>query len=112
MKADFDLMNSVYIIRYNNPVLVLSGRDITRSRIRVQVKGFKPFFYAPDEASTVLDLFDRPVRRIETRLPSDVAKLRKGFKFHDEADILFNVRYLVSKGIYVGCGIEDNKIII
>jgi len=96
------------------PVLYIFGRESKDSgRIRTRVTGFKPHFWGScsDEEADTLDHFGRPVKYITTQIPTDVRDEREKYDYHCEADILFNIRYLIDKKILCGYTIEDGKVV-
>ena len=89
------------------------GRESKESgRVQTKIRGFKPYMYIPasTEEPHILDIFDRPVKKLEVRHPSDVPKLRGDYDFTCEADILFNLRYLIDKGITCGYKVDDDGV--
>lgn len=110
-------MDSTWVRNYEGkPEVVLFGRcynDRTRT-VKTRISGFEPYFYVPaairpgDRSLPVwhriteelhTDALGRSVRRAYTKLPSDVPKCREYYEFTDEADILFDKRYVVDNGI-------------
>lgn len=72
---------------------------------------FKPYFYVPsrsDNKSAIVDLFGRKVKKHGVNLPRDVPAAREGFKFTDEANILFEKRFQIDKGIRCGMYVHLN----
>ncbi len=93
------------------------GRDRSRNPVHLQVTGFRPYFYVPEdqaESATrtgILTLEDgttyqsirgERLRRLYTLRPGDVRDLRSGYD-HYEADIPFTTRFLVDTGLRAGC---------
>jgi len=70
------------------------------------ISGFEPYFYAPEDSNVIpkevvrvdsdthIDALGRRVRKMFTRLPSDVPVARKVFEWTDEADVMFDKRYV------------------
>lgn len=88
------------------PRVILYGRDYenVHQTVYKAVRGFKPYFYAPshevEEPDEVLiDALGRRVKKVFANLPSDVRRLREQYSWTDEADILFDVRFVVDAGI-------------
>ncbi len=85
------------------PVVVLFGRDVKTKEVkRFGIKGFKPYFYVPDTEGEYLSCFGDSIRKVTVRLPSDVKKHRGYYDKTFDADILYDMRYVIDKGIYYG----------
>jgi len=94
-------------------VLYIFGRESKESgRILTKLNGFKPHFWAScsESEATEHDLFGRPVKYIETILPTDVSDERGKYKYTCEANVLFPLRFIITKGLTVGYRIVGNKI--
>jgi DNA polymerase elongation subunit (family B) len=98
----YNLMNGFYDGRSGVPILWFSGRDINREIHWFKVEGFRPYFYGADENGDVRDIFNRPVKKIYTRLPTHVRREREKYKYHDAATILFPLRYIIDRKILCG----------
>lgn len=88
------------------PRVILFGRDYenVQQTVYKAVKGFRPYFYAPsheveESGEIVIDALGRRVKKVFANLPSDVRRLREQYSWTDEADILFDVRFVVDAGI-------------
>ena len=112
---------SLWTIRNGKPIIILFGRDYDNPMV-TKAMGFgnqRPYFYAPtEEAREVhdwehpveiveyedghIDAFGRQITKLYTRLPNDVPTVRGLFSFTDEADILYDYRYLIDHKIYYG----------
>lgn len=96
--------------------VILFGRDYNdrTKTIRTVASGFDPYFFVSESVrpgerrnptwhsvtdDVCTDALGRPVRRVITKLPSDVPKVREFYEFTDEADILFDKRYVIDKRI-------------
>ena len=104
--------DSTYKLDRGKPIIYIYGRNyhdptITRE---FKVKGFKPYFYVPDDTAVILpsvtfrgevrqDALGRKVRKVYTGMPSDVSRLRELYEWTDEADILFDKRFVIDKKI-------------
>jgi len=86
------------------------------------VHNVDPYFYAPANApafpkgivrkeNPILDAKGRKVVKCVTRLPSDIPQLREAFEWTDEADVLFDFRFMVDRKIKYGFRVEDNSLI-
>lgn len=115
MSEPRSLMNCQYAIERRKPVLYIFGRkEEGGERIRTRVTGFRPHFWRscePDDPDVELDHFGRPIKIIYTEIPTDVREERTKYAYHCEADVLFNIRYLISKGITCGYKVIDGKVI-
>lgn len=110
---NFVLMESFYQLDYGKPEIILWGRSISNQKKLEKhvIKGFRPYFYAPPNEEPyhdriteyhdeiIKDALDRPVRKVYTKIPSDVPKVRDLFSFTDMADFLFDKRFLVDNHI-------------
>ncbi|KKM00055.1 hypothetical protein LCGC14_1808220, partial [marine sediment metagenome] len=70
---------------------------------------FKPYLFVPsrsDNKEGLHDFFGRYVKRLEVELPRNVPSTREDFKFTDEADILFEKRFLIDKKIRCGLKVD------
>jgi DNA polymerase I len=98
------------------PVIHIFGRDIRGKLHRIDVSGFRPYFYVPasqaDEAllsgnleleqeHTYRSIRGEPLRRIYTLKPGDVRDNRERFR-HFEADIPFATRFMIDCGLTGG----------
>lgn len=115
-------MDSLWIKDNNSPAILLFGRDYNdkTKTVKHKITGFRPYFYVPSEVAggtsgvkkingmpiryevdkaIYTDALGRQVRKMFTSMPSDVPKIRGLFEYTDEADILFDKRYLVDMGI-------------
>lgn len=108
--------------------VILFGRDYDDKyrTVRTVASGFIPYFYVPANSSTgerrsptwhsigediYTDALGRPVRQAITRLPSDVPKCREYYEFTDEADILFDKRFVVDKHISYAYTEKDGEVV-
>jgi DNA polymerase, archaea type len=107
-------------VEYSNspdgPVIHVFGRDVNGKAVRLDVTGFKPYFYVPaDQAegnplpmNTTLEtgtsyrsIRNEPLRRIYTQRPGDVRDVRERYR-HFEADIPFATRFMIDTGLTGG----------
>lgn len=114
--------DSLWVKDNDIPVIILYGRDYNdRTRtVKTLIRGFEPYFYAPatiaarhtgtfsckgyriryTTGDTIhTDALGRSIRKVTVNLPSDVPQIRDNFEWTDEADILFDKRYLTDTGI-------------
>lgn len=117
-----------YSFSNNSPVLHLFGRDSSGTPHRVDVVGFKHYFFVPsNESPKVLppaeldtreyfSIRREPLVKVFTQKPGDVRELREKFSKHFEADILYTLRFLIDAKIKSGfsypqspCTFEDIK---
>jgi len=114
MKSRYVWIDGTWIKGFDGrPRVVLFGRDYDdpMKTQTIAVKGFNPYFYVNINAEVpklpeiqsvggpYTDALGRKVKKIIVNLPSDVPKVRKHFEWTDEADILFDVRFVVDAGI-------------
>lgn len=108
----------------NRPTILLFARNAEDKSITkvFPVNGVEPYFYAPADASMfpstiirvekpVKDAFGRDAVKCIVNLPSDVPQVRKAFEWTDEADVLFDIRFLIDRNINYGFDIIDNHIV-
>jgi len=107
-------------VEYSNtpdgPVIHIFGREPEGTAVRLDVTGFKPYFYVPVEQARGTAHDDRitvqtgvqytsirgePLCRIITRRPTDVRELRDRYR-HFEADIPFATRFMIDAGLTGG----------
>ncbi|MBC7115044.1 MAG: polymerase, archaea type [Archaeoglobi archaeon] len=109
-EVKISIKNVEYSIVDDEPVIHIFGRDENRRLRRIDVFGFEPYFYVPEEE----EIEDFRIKRIEegytgidgkrlkkivVRRPSDVRELRGKFSRSYEADILFTQRFLIDSGL-------------
>jgi len=112
---------SLWTMKAGKPITILFGRNADNPT-ETKAIGFgnqRPYFYAPADEVLALkvkkclyeiveieegfvDAFGRSVTRCYTTLPSDVPKVRGLFSFTCEADIVYDMRYLIDHKIYYG----------
>jgi DNA polymerase I len=107
-------------VEYSNapdgPVIHIFGRDTKGKAVRLDITGFRPYFYIPaDQAegttptSQVMvepgtiyrSIRGEPLRRLYTQRPTDVREVRERYR-HFEADIPFATRYMIDSGLTGG----------
>lgn len=86
------------------------GRDKDGKKHSFVEKNFKPYFYVKDNNGNLIAYDGTRVRRIEVAEPSQIAKLKRTFEKHYEADIPYTRRYLVDKGITSGFTVDNGEI--
>jgi DNA polymerase I len=91
--------------RNGKAVVVVYGRNVdnpTELR-RFGVTGFTPYFYAKDGGQgEYISCYGDRIKKVEVDLPSDVPLLRGRYEQTFEADIVFDMRYVIDKKIYYG----------
>jgi len=100
----------------DGPVIHIFGRNAQGKAIRLDVTGFKPYFYVPaDQATgtvqpqqvTLVDgteyrsIRSEPLRRMYVQQPGDVREVRERYR-HFEADIPFATRFMIDCGLTGG----------
>jgi DNA polymerase I len=109
---------STWTKQNGKPVTILFGRDVDNPMVTkaIGLGNQRPYFYAPEDEvmgqrrrneiveveEGYLDAFGRKVAKCYTVLPSDVPKVRGDFSFTCEADIVYDMRYLIDHKIYYG----------
>ncbi|MDD4137474.1 MAG: DNA-directed DNA polymerase [Methanoregula sp.] len=107
-------------VEYSNspegPVIHIFGRDPQGKAVRLDVTGFKPYFYVPaDQAESIAlppqamletgtsyrSFRNEPLRRLYTQRPGDVRDVRERYR-HFEADIPFATRFMIDTGLTGG----------
>jgi len=112
MSSPRSLMNLQYQVENFKPVLYAFGRESKESgRLKTKITGFKPHFWYSDPNGTLLDHFNRPITYTETQLPTDVRKERTKYDFTCEADVLFNLRFMITKKIFCGYQVTRDGIL-
>ncbi|KUK98486.1 MAG: DNA polymerase, partial [Methanoculleus marisnigri] len=99
------------------PVIHIFGRDTSGRAVKIDVTGFRPYFYVPaglvegrslpqevdlEPGTTYRSIRGEPLRRLYTRRPSDVRNVRDMFSQHYEADIPFATRFMIDCGLSAG----------
>lgn len=108
MSPPRSLMNLAYKTESNRPVLYAFGRESKESgRLKTRIVGFKPHYWYSDPNGKLLDHFNRPITYTETQNPWDVRNERDKHSFSCEADVLFNLRFMITKKIF--CGYQVTK---
>jgi len=107
-------------VEYSNspdgPVIHIFGRDTSGKARRLDITGFRPYFYVAAEQAETLPLppqadletgtsyrsiRNEPLRRIYTLRPGDVRDVRERYR-HFEADIPFATRFMIDSGLTGG----------
>ncbi len=98
-----------YSVAAEAPVIHIFGRDVAGRAVRIDVTGFRPYFYAPvaqvdgqphpaqvdvEPGTVYSSIRGEPLRRLYTRRPSDVRDVRDRYQ-HYEADIPFATRFMI-----------------
>ncbi len=91
--------------RNGKAVIVVYGRNVdSPTEIKTfGVTNFIPYFYAKDGGKgDHISCYGDRIRKVEVDLPSDVPALRGNYEATFEADIIFDMRYMIDKHIYYG----------
>ncbi len=93
------------------------GRDREMNPVHLQVTGFRPYFYVPEnqagaaastgmlvleEGTSYRSIRGETLRRLYATRPGDVRDARSGFD-HYEADILFTTRFMIDADLRGAC---------
>jgi len=110
---EFVWIDGTWIREWDRPKVILFARSVRDKFVTKQfgISGFKPYFYVPDDEGDLIDALGRKVRRVEVKLPSDVPSVRNTYDWTDEADIVFDERFVIDAGIKYGFHVTDGKII-
>jgi DNA polymerase I len=125
MTDDFVWMDSTWVkTRDGKPQILLFGRSVQNPNLtRVfPIMGFEPYFYAPADSKfwpsgilrrdlPVVDAKGRSIVKCVTKLPSDVPQLRDSFEWTDEADVLFDIRFVTDRKIKYAFGVDNGEIV-
>lgn len=88
------------------------------------ISDFRPYFYCPADASfhprevtqvdskTSLDAKGRSIRKVFTRLPSDVSTARKSYDWTVEADIQFDFRHMLDVDVSYAFSFDEHNHIV
>jgi DNA polymerase I len=115
-------------VEYSNspegPVIHIFGRDPQGKAVRLDVTGFKPYFYVPaDQAESVAlppqatletgtsyrSIRNESLRRLYTQRPGDVRDVRERYR-HFEADIPFATRFMIDTGLTGGVSANNETV--
>jgi DNA polymerase I len=111
---DLCLTQCEYSFHDNKPVINLFGRDSNGVSHRVDVVGFKPYFFVPASESIKVtppselspneyfSILHEPLVKVITQKPGDIFESREKFSKHYEADILYTLRFLIDTKIKSG----------
>jgi DNA polymerase I len=110
-------------VEYSNtpqgPVIHIFGRDAKGKAARIDVTGFRPYFYIPaDQAEgtapppqvtvetgkSYRSIRGESLRRLYTERPTDVRDVRERYR-HFEADIPFATRFMIDCGLTGGVSV-------
>lgn len=105
-----------YIIRNNEPILVLKAVDENGDSKLFKKRGFKPYFYIPaTEYNGVEDkkirktIYGKDVVKKEVQTPPEVNNIRDNYSKTWESDIRFPIRYMIDSGIKSGFVLDDQN---
>lgn len=83
------------------PVLIIIGRDTTTNKTKsFGVRGFAPYFYVEDTQGDVVSCYNTKLRKIECKHPQEVHAKRQYFESTFDADVSYDMRYLIDNDIY------------
>ena len=100
----------------DGPVIHIFGRNAQGKALRLDVIGFRPYFYVPvdqakeiappgqatvEEGTEYRSIRDEPLRRMYVQQPGDVRDARERYR-HFEADIPFATRFMIDCGLTGG----------
>jgi DNA polymerase I len=115
-------------VEYSNspggPIIHIFGRGPDKKAVRLDVLGFKPYFYVPEreaaekplpvqatlEPDTLYrSIRNEPLRRLYTQRPGDVRDVRDRYR-HFEADIPFATRFMIDSGLTGGVAAPSSTV--
>ncbi len=100
----------------DGPIIHIFGRNAQGKAVRLDVTGFRPYFYIPADQATgtappsqatvengteYLSIRNEPLRRMYVQQPGDVREVRERYR-HFEADIPFATRFMIDCGLTGG----------
>ena len=119
-RAAASIRAAINQVEYSNtpdgPVIHVFGRDESGNAVRLDITGFRPYFYVPaDQADATkhdpritvepgtqyVSIRGEPLRKLITVRPTDVRELRERYR-HFEADIPFATRFMIDTGLTGG----------
>lgn len=115
-----------YSIGPDIPIIHIFGRDVSGRAIKVDVTGFRPYFYAPADQvdgkpvppdvdvepdTTYRSIQGEVLRRLYTRRPGDVRDIRDRYQ-HYEADIPFTTRFMIDCGLTGGVELPSGTSVV
>ena len=108
----------------DGPVIHIFGRDVQGKSVRIDVTGFRPYFYVPADQAGALpasshvsletgtsysSIRGEPLHRLFTLNPGDVRQEREKFR-HFEADIPFATRFMIDTGLTGGVSAPSTNV--
>ena len=115
-----------YSKSFGGPLIHIFGRDARGKAIRIDVTGFKPYFYIPTDEATARpvpqqatlepdteyrSIRGESLRRLYTNQPTDVREVRERYR-HFEADIPFATRFMIDCGLTGGVSVPVPSTIV
>ena len=103
------------------PIIHIFGRDTKGKAVRLDVTGFRPYFYIPEDEATskpippqatlepdtaYRSIRGESLRRLYTQQPTDVRDIRDRYR-HFEADIPFATRFMIDCGLTGGVSVQS-----
>ena len=100
----------------DGPIIHIFGRNAQGKAVRLDVTGFRPYFYIPadqaagtapplqatlEDGAEYLSIRNEPLRRMYVQQPGDVREVRERYR-HFEADIPFATRFMIDCGLTGG----------
>jgi DNA polymerase I len=107
----------------NGAILHIFGRDEEGNAHKIDISGYRPYFYAPIQQAEMLPVVGGAVvdteriyhtikgqelRRIYTIHPNDIREIRTRYQ-HFEADIPFGTKFMLDFGIKSGIEVDDKR---
>ena len=100
----------------DGPIIHIFGRNAQGKAVRLDVTGFRPYFYIPadqavgnapplqatlEDGTEFRSIRNEPLRRMYVQQPGDVRDVRERYR-HFEADIPFATRFMIDCGLTGG----------
>lgn len=103
----YDLMTISYDVKDCN--IYIMARDSLGNRKVFRVKDFKPYYYEPDEKGEYVSCYGQRLRKVVCKSTVEVKKTRS--EMAHEADVPFELRFLIDRDVYSNFRVENNKIV-
>src|SRR5690554_5476209 len=113
-----------YKVLFNEPQIIVFGRDQSGKAHEITINGFRPYCYIPvsnlqsrhvpgviENNDTYTSIDKNDVRKVFTKTPGGIKKLRdRGFDVY-EGDIPFVNRFMIDRGITRGIQVPGNNVL-
>jgi len=110
-------VDGTWTVKNGGPMVVLFLRETESKELyKLGVQGFRPYFWVPcemDDSNVIPEAVSAdgvPVQKVYTKLPSDVPRERAKYPRTWEADVVFDMRFVIDKGIRYGCEVDGSNL--